>query len=67
MPVIIDRLSAGPYFLGERLSAVDVLYGTTFAMFLGGPMLPKTALLEDYAKRITERPAAARARAKDNG
>jgi len=39
--------------------------GTTFAMFLGGPMLPKTELLDAYAKRVTERPAHARAKARD--
>ena len=64
---VTATLEKGPYLLGETFSAADILVGTTFAMFLGGPMLPKTDLLEGYAKRVTERPAAARARAKDNG
>ena len=67
MTFVNATLEKGPYLLGETFSAADILVGTTFAMFLGGPMLPKTDLLEGYAKRVTERPAAARARAKDNG
>ena len=31
MPAVLARLAAGPYMLGEQFSAVDVLYGTTFA------------------------------------
>jgi len=60
-------LSAGDYILGERFSAVDVLIATTFAMFMGGPMMPKTPLLEAYVKRVVERPAYARAMAKAGG
>lgn len=58
-------LEQGPYLLGERFSAADVLYGTTFAMFMGGGMLPATPLLETYVKRVIERPAYARAQEKE--
>jgi glutathione S-transferase len=64
MPVLIERLSSGPYLLGESFSAVDVLYGTSFALFAGSPLLPKSAVIEAYVKRIVERPAYARAMAK---
>lgn len=67
LPAVIKVLSAGPYFLGERFSAVDVLYGTTFAMFGQSPLLPKSPVIEDYVKRVVERPAYARARARDGG
>ena len=60
-------LEKGPYLLGEEFSAADILVGTTFALFLGGPLLPKTPLLEGYVTRILERPAYARAQAKDGG
>jgi glutathione S-transferase len=40
MATIIKVLSTGPYMLGERFSAVDVLYGTTFAMFAQSQWLP---------------------------
>jgi glutathione S-transferase len=60
-------LQRGPYLLGESFSAADILVGTTFAMFLGGPLLERTPLLEDYVKRVTGRPAFAKAQARENG
>jgi glutathione S-transferase len=67
MATIINVLSTGPYMLGERFSAVDVLYGTTFAMFAQSPMLPKSEILDEYVERIVSRPAFARAQARDQG
>jgi glutathione S-transferase len=67
LPAIIGALTASPYLLGERFSAADVLYGTTFAMFGQSPMLAKSPVIEDYAKRIVSRPAYARAQARDAG
>ena len=66
MTAVIARLSPGPYLLGEKFSALDVLYGTTFAMFGQSPLLPKSPLIEDYARRVTARPAFARATAKES-
>lgn len=63
--VIQKQLAKTPYFLGEHFSAVDVLFGTTFAMFLNTPMLPQSAVLEDYARRVTSRPAFAKAQSID--
>jgi glutathione S-transferase len=48
MPVISKALSPGPYILGERFSAADVLYGTMFAMFGQSPMMPKSTVIDDY-------------------
>ncbi|MGD0141579.1 MAG: glutathione S-transferase family protein [Rhizomicrobium sp.] len=67
MPFVIKALSRGPYILGEKFSAADVLYGTTFAMFGASPMLPKSSVIEAYVKCCLDRPAYARAQAKDNG
>jgi glutathione S-transferase len=67
MPAIIKALSPGPYVLGERFSAADVLYGTTFAMFGQSPMMPKSTVIDDYVQRIVARPAFARAQARDGG
>ena len=64
MEFTFKTLANGPYILGEKFSSADVLIGTTFAMFMGGPTLPKTPLLEAYVKRVVERPAYARAMAK---
>lgn len=65
MGFIIGRLSAGPWLLGERFSAADVLYGTSFALFAGSPVLPKSPVIEEYVKRVLARPAYARAMARE--
>jgi len=65
LPVLIERLSRGPYLLGERFSGTDVLYGTMFAQFAHSPLLPKSPVIDEYVKRIAARPAYARAVARD--
>jgi len=67
LATLIKVLAAGPYMLGERFSAVDVLYGTTFAMFAQSPMVPKSAILDEYVRRTVTRPAFDRAQARDQG
>lgn len=67
MAAVVSRLSQGPYILGDRFSAADVLYGTTFAMFAQSPLLEKSAVIDDYVQRIVTRPAFARAQALDEG
>lgn len=63
----IKLLTSSPYILGERFSAVDVLYGTTFAMFAQSPMMPKSTAIEDYVQRIVTRPAFIKAQSRDAG
>jgi glutathione S-transferase len=67
MSVVLRALAHQPYLLGESFSAADVLYGTTFALFAQSPLLPKSALIEQYVQRIVSRPAYARAQARDDG
>jgi glutathione S-transferase len=67
VPAVLQRLACGPYLLGERFSAVDVLYGTTFALFAQSPALPKSPVIEEYVQRIVSRPAYARAMAREDG
>ena len=67
LPTVIQQLSSGPYLLGDRLSAADILYGTTFAMFGQSPMMPKSPVVEEYVKRVVSRPAFTRAQALDGG
>ncbi|HKN11094.1 MAG TPA: glutathione S-transferase family protein [Pseudomonadota bacterium] len=67
MAAIGAALSPGPYLLGARFSAADILYATTFALFAQSPVLPKSPLIDDYVRRIVARPALARAQARDNG
>jgi glutathione S-transferase len=67
LAAVVERLSAGPFILGEHFSAADVLYGTTFAMFRDSPLMAKSTVVEDYVRRIVARPAFARAQALDEG
>jgi glutathione S-transferase len=66
---VIDTLAAaldrGPYLLGERFSAADVLWGTALHWTMGFKLVPERPVFADYARRIGERPATARARARD--
>ena len=64
---MLQRLARAPYVLGERFSAADVLYGTTFAMFGQSPFLPESPVIEEYVQRIVSRPAYARAMAREAG
>ena len=66
MAFVNATLEKGPYILGEKFSAVDILVATTFKMFMGSPLLAPTPLLETYVKRVTGRPAYARAQAREN-
>jgi glutathione S-transferase len=67
MALINATLSKGPYILGDKFCAADILIGTTFQLFMGSPLLEKTPLLEGYVNRVISRPAYARAQAKENG
>jgi len=62
---IIDALTPGPYLLGERFSAADILYGTLFALFTESPIMPKSSVLHEYVQRIISRPAFTRAQKRD--
>ncbi len=67
MPAILARLAAGPYMLGEHFTAVDVLFGTTFAQLAQSGLLPQSPLIDAYVQRIVSRPAFARGMARDAG
>jgi glutathione S-transferase len=65
MAAVINALTPGPFMLGERFSAVDILYGPTFAMFAQSPPLPKSAVIDGYVRRVVSRPAYTRAQQLD--
>jgi glutathione S-transferase len=65
MEFVIATLAKDGYIAGAKFTAADVLYGTTFAMFGASPMMPKSPVIDAYVKRVIERPAYARAMAKD--
>ena len=65
MDFINATLAAGPYLLGEKFSAADVLYASTFALLGKSPMMPNLPLVEAYTQRCVARPQFAAAQARD--
>jgi glutathione S-transferase len=62
---LVDQLRKGPYLLGERYSAADVLWGNALAwttMFALVPVLPE---IKAYLDRAQARPALAKVKAID--
>lgn len=62
---VIDALAAqldkGPWLLGERFTAADVLWGTALAWTLQFGLVPDRPVFRDYAARVAAVPAVARA------
>ena len=63
--VLEQGLEAGPWLLGDRFSAADVLVGSSvYFMKLFG-VLPQSEVLSAYVDRCLARPAYAKALARD--
>jgi glutathione S-transferase len=62
---LTDQLAKGPYLLGDKFTAVDVLWATALTwvtMFQLVPMLP---VIQSYIDRVNARPSVAKIRTKD--
>lgn len=59
------QLQTGPYMLGERFLALDVLWGVSVAWLLKFGMLPDEPVFRDYAERAGQRPAMRKIEAMD--
>jgi glutathione S-transferase len=66
---VVEHISASlkdrPYLLGDTFTAIDLIMGGTFAMFGKSPMMPKSDVIAAYAARCVDRPAYARAQARN--
>jgi glutathione S-transferase len=60
-----QQLATGPYLLGERFTAADVLWGVALQWTVGFKLVPPSPQIEAYIERVTSRPAIKRAAAKD--
>jgi glutathione S-transferase len=60
-----DQLAKGPYILGERFTAADVLWGAALKWTTQFGLVPATPVIQAYIERVTARPAFARATARD--
>jgi glutathione S-transferase len=59
------QLRAGPYLLGERFSAADVLWGAALGWTTSFKLVPELPEIMAYIARVKARPAAQAAQAKD--
>jgi glutathione S-transferase len=60
-----SQLSSGPWFLGERFTAVDCLWGTALGWMSKFGLIEATPEIAAYLARFAARPAVQRARALD--
>jgi glutathione S-transferase len=65
LKTVTNQLARGPYMLGDRFSAADVLWGGALTWTTAFKIVPELPVIMDYVKRFGERPAVARVRAKD--
>jgi glutathione S-transferase len=63
--VLADQLETGPWLLGERFTAADVLYGAALRWFLQWKLVPDLPVFRAYVERFTARPAIQRAHQQD--
>jgi glutathione S-transferase len=59
------QLSKGPFVLGERFSAADILWGTALGWMLSFKIVPERPSFRALADRIAALPAASKAHALD--
>ena len=65
MKTLIAQLQKGPWLLGERFTAADVLWGGALNWTTQFGLIPEVPAVRNYITRFIERPAYKRALAKD--
>ena len=61
LATLTARLRAGPYLLGERFSAADILWGNSLGWVTMFKLVPELPEIVAYRDRVNDRPAAHRA------
>jgi glutathione S-transferase len=62
---VAGQLATGPYLLGERFTAADVLWGTALAWTTAFGLVPALPAIQRYIETVNARPAMMRAKARD--
>jgi glutathione S-transferase len=65
LKTVTDQLAKGPYMLGTRMTAADVLWGTALGWTTMFKLVPEMPVIMDYVKRMTGRPAFEKVKAAD--
>jgi glutathione S-transferase len=63
--ILIERLSQGDYFLGDKFTALDVLWGRAFTYVTMFEIVPLLPVIKTYIHRINARPATIWVKEKD--
>jgi len=62
---LTDQLAKGPYLVGERFTAADVLWGGALTWTTMFKLVPELPVITAYIGRCGARPSVAKAKAKD--
>ena len=65
MEVVARAVTPGPFLMGERFTAADVVIGSNLRWGMLFKAIPERREFTDYVARCVDRPAARRAQAKD--
>ncbi|MBO0710320.1 MAG: glutathione S-transferase [Acetobacteraceae bacterium] len=65
MKALTEQLGAGPFILGDRFTAADVLWGAALSWTIAFRLVPDLTVFTDYVSRINARPAVVRVRERD--
>jgi glutathione S-transferase len=60
LKTLVDQLAKGPYMLGERFSAADVLWGTALTWTTTWKLVPEQPEISAYIHRCSKRPSIAK-------
>ncbi len=67
LQTLTDQLAQGPYLLGDRFTAADVLWAAALRWTTMFKLVPESPAIAGYIARVTARPAFARAAKIDAG
>ena len=62
---VTDQLACGPWMLGDRFSALDVLWGGALGWMTAFGIVEPTPVVAAYAERVAARPASRKVRDED--
>ena len=62
---LVGQLASGPWLLGDRFTAGDLLWGTALEWMTNFKLVPELPKIVAYRDRVNARPAVVRAKAKD--
>lgn len=65
MKALVGQLERGPFLLGDRFTAADVLWGIALGWTTSFKLVPELPVIRAYIDRVASRPAIERAKAKD--